>query len=105
MGGVNRLLLLLLLSSGLPAIEISTGAMLGHHFDPRAFYVREAPSEDWEKTYSGPLYRHEAEGKLMNIHLAQALFHDEWMRELPFNPEHNTEAVIGALDFYKSHGV
>ena len=79
--------------------------MLGHHFDQRAFYVRESPGDNWQKTYSGAAYRHEAQGKLMNVHLAQALFHDEWMRELPFDPEQNTAAVIQALDFYKNHGV
>ena len=102
---MNRLLALYLLAASLPAIEISTGAMLGRHYDQRAFYVRSAPGETWQKTYSGAAYRHEAQGKLMNIHLAQALFHDEWMREQPFDPEGNTEAVIQALDFYKSHGV
>jgi hypothetical protein len=93
------------LAARLPAIEISTGAMLGRHYDQRAFYVRNAPGEIWQKTYSGAAYRREALGKLMNIHLAQALFHDEWMREQPFDPEGNTDAVIQALDFYKSHGV
>ena len=102
---MNRLLILLVLAARLPAIEISTGAMLGRHYDQRAFYVRNAPGEIWQKTYSGAAYRREALGKLMNIHLAQALFHDEWMREQPFDPEGNTDAVIQALDFYKSHGV
>lgn len=102
---MNRLSLLFLLAASLPATEISTGSMLGRHFDQRAFYMRGGPNENWQKTYSGAAYRHEAQGKLMNIHLAQALFHDEWMREQPFDPDRNTEAVIQALDFYKSHGV
>ena len=102
---VNRLFLLFLFAAGLPATEISTGAMLGRHYEARAFYVREAPGASWQKTYTGAAYRHEAQGKLMNIRLAQALFHDEWMHEQPFDPERNTEAVIQALDFYKNHGV
>jgi len=102
---VNRLLCLPLLASGLCAAEISTGAMLGRHYDARAFYVREAPGENWQKTYSGPGYRREAQGKLMNLRLANALFLDEWMHERSFDPEFNTDSVIGALDFYKSHGI
>jgi hypothetical protein len=41
----------------------------------------------------------------MNLRLAQGLFHDEWMKEQPFDPDRNTSALIQALDFYKSHGV
>jgi len=79
--------------------------MLGGHYDSRAFYFRLAPGANWQKTYSGPAYRHEAQGKLMNIRLANALFLDEWMHERPFDPDLNTDAVIQALDFYKNHGV
>jgi hypothetical protein len=93
------------MAGGLRAIEINTGAMLGQHFDQRAFYIRNAPGDPWQKTYSGGVYRREAQGRLMNIRLAQALFHDEWMHEQPFDPERNTDAAIQALDFYKSHGV
>src|ERR1039458_3295070 len=113
--------------------------MLGRHYDPRAFYVRNGcplvparagkkltaahhtfawhgpvrrpnhnrshagpalrsarllrpqrvpsgPGESWQKTYSGPAYRREAQGKLMNIRLANALFLDEWMHERAFDP-------------------
>ena len=102
---MNRLLLLTLLATALYAGEISTGEMLGPHYDPRAFYVRLAPGQPWQKTYSDPAYRHEAQGKLMNIRLANALFLDEWMKERSFDPEFNTDAVIQALDFYKNHGV
>jgi hypothetical protein len=106
---VNRLLILPLLATSLCAAEITTGFMLGKHYDPRAFYVRNTapsgPGEAWQKTYSGPAYRREAQGKLMNIRLANALFLDEWMHERAFDPEFNTDAVIQALDFYKSHGV
>ena len=98
---MNRLLILPLLATTLCGAEIGTGCMLGKHYDPRAFYVRYAPGESWQKTYSGPAYRREAQGKLMNIRLANALFLDEWMHERAFN----TDAVIQALDFYKSHGV
>src|ERR1017187_4144360 len=79
--------------------------MLGGHYDSRAFYVRNGPGEAWQKTYSGPAYRHEAQGKLMNIRLANALFLDEWLKERPFDAEFNTDSVIRALDFYKSHGI
>jgi hypothetical protein len=102
---VNRLLLLPVLATALCAAEISTGAMLGGHYDPRAFYVRNGPGDAWQKTYSGPAYRHEAQGKLMNIRLANALFLDEWLKERPFDAEFNTDSVIHALDFYKSHGI
>ncbi len=102
---VNRLFFVFAAAVCLPAAEINTGAMLGRHYDPRAFYVRNAPGENWQKTYSGSNYRREAQGKLMNLRLAQALFYDEWMHEQPFDPEQNTDAVIQALDFYKSHGV
>src|SRR5690242_12219306 len=102
---MKRLCMLLALAAGLRATEISTGAMLGRHYDARAFYVRNAAGESWRKTYTGAAWRREAQGKLMNLRLAQALFHDEWMHEQPFDPERNTDAVIHALDFYKSHGV
>jgi hypothetical protein len=102
---IHRLLAFLLAAAGLPATEISTGAMLGGRYDPRAFYIRSSPAENWQKTYTGVAWRREAQGKLMNIRLAQALFHDEWMHEQPFDPERNTDAVIQALDFYRSHGV
>ena len=41
-------------------------------------------------------YRREAQGKLMNIRLANALFLDEWMHERAFDPEFNTDAVVQA---------
>lgn len=100
-----RLFLIAILAIGVRAAEISSGAMLGRHYDQRAFYTRDAPGDPWKKTYTGPQWKREAEGKLMNIRLAQALFHDEWMNERPFDPERNTAAVIQALDFYKHHGV
>jgi hypothetical protein len=102
---VNRVLFLLLAAGSLRATEIASGCMLGAHYDQRAFYIRNSPSEGWQKTYSGPAYKHEAQGKLMNLRLAQALYFDEWMREQVFDPVRNTNAVIQALDFYKSHGI
>jgi hypothetical protein len=79
--------------------------MLGRSYDQRAFYIRYNPADPWQKTYSGPEYRPEAQGKLMNIRLAQAVFQDEYLKERPFDPDRNTDAVIDALDFYKRHGV
>ncbi len=79
--------------------------MLGRGFDERAFYIRHAPRGAWQKTYSEAEYRREAHGKLMNLRLCQALFHDEWLTERPFDPEANTDAAAAALDFYKRHGV
>jgi len=102
---VIRFLWLPCVASALCATEISTGAMLGGHYDPHAFYTRNAPGENWQKTYNSPLYRRDAQGKIMNLRLAQALFHDEWMREQPFDPDRNTQSVIQALDLYKRHGV
>jgi hypothetical protein len=88
----------------LPAIEIATGKMLGPRYVQRAFYVRESGGP-WQKTYTGPLYRPEAAGRLMNLRIAQALFHDEWLTEGAVDPEQNTDRVIGALDTYRQHGI
>lgn len=99
------LILLLLASRAGFSAEIATGAMLGVRYDQRAFYFRTLDNQTWRKTYTGKGYRSEAHGKLMNIRLAQALFHDEWLTERPFDPAGNTGQVIEALDFYKRHGV
>ncbi|NWF82387.1 MAG: hypothetical protein HXY18_00995, partial [Bryobacteraceae bacterium] len=98
--------LLAILALGMPgqAIEIATGKMLGPKFDQRAFYVRESGG-NWQKTYTGKQYKPEAAGRLMNLRIAQALFHDEWLTEFPFDVEKNTDAAIAALDTYKRHGV
>jgi len=87
------------------AIEIATGKMLGQGFEPRSFYVRDKPGQTWRKTYTGPAFRAEAAGRLMNLRIAQALFHDEWLTEAPFDPEKNTDRLIAALDIYKAHGI
>jgi hypothetical protein len=89
----------------LAATEIATGKMLGPGYDQRAFYLREAPDRPWRKTYTGPEYRAEAQGRLMNLRIAQAFFHDEWMTEFPFDPVVHTQRVIDALDVYKAHGI
>jgi hypothetical protein len=102
---LKSVILLLSLTASLPAVEIATGAMLGRGYDPRAFYTRNLQGGFWQKTYSGAPYKPEAQGKLMNVRLAQALFEDEWMKERPFDPDRNTDEVIGALDFYRRHGV
>jgi hypothetical protein len=78
--------------------------MLGPGFDQRAFYMRSGAGK-WEKTYTGPEFRPEAAGKLMNLRIAQALFEDEWLTEVPFDPERNTARVIEALDVYRKHGI
>ncbi|MBC7924593.1 MAG: hypothetical protein H7039_02955, partial [Bryobacteraceae bacterium] len=95
---------LLACATGLPAIEITTGRMLGPQHDARAFYVRSGAS-GWQKTYTGPQFRPEAAGRLMNLRIGQAIVHDEWLTEEPFDPEKHTSRVIQALDTYKSHGV
>jgi hypothetical protein len=86
------------------AIEIATGKMLGRDYDPRSFYLREGKGP-WRKTYSGSQFRPEAAGRIMNLRIAQGLFHDEWLTEFSFDPEKNTERLIQALDAYKEHGI
>ncbi len=99
------LLLLAFIPFLLGATEITTGFLLGPKYDQKAFYIRYHDSEAWQKTYSGAEYRPQAKGKLMNLRLVQALYHDEWLTAKPFDPEANTNAVIAALDSYKRHGV
>jgi hypothetical protein len=87
------------------AIEVATGKMLGQGFEARAFYVRGKSGQPWRKTYSGSRFRPEAAGRLMNLRIAQALFDDEWLTELPFDPENNTDRLIEALEVYRAHGI
>ena len=96
----------LLAALALPAgaLEIATGKMLGAGYDARCFYVREGQGP-WRKTYSGKPFRPEAAGRLMNLRIAQGLFHDEWLSEAPFDPEDNTNRLIAALDAYQEHGI
>lgn len=103
----RKLLLLALAVTGAvsaSAIEIATGRMLGSGFDARAFYVRDSGGA-WTKTCTGPQFRPEAAGRLMNIRVAQALFDDEWLTERPFDAGANTDSVIRALDLWRDHGV
>jgi hypothetical protein len=86
-------------------LEVATGKMLGPPHDPRSFYVRPNAAASWTKTYSGPEYRPEAAGRLMNLRTAQALFHDEWMTEAVFDPDRHTQRYIDALDTFRQHGV
>ena len=102
---MKPLVLLLAAAGALGATEITTGAILGPGYDARAFYIRYLPRGPWHLTYAGPEFRPEAQGKLMNLRLAQALFHDDWMTEQPFDPDRNTDSVIAALDFYRRHGI
>src|SRR5579863_5453832 len=88
-----------------PAVEIATGKMLGKGYEPRSFYLREGRLDRWSTTYSGSNHRPQAFGRLMNIRIAEALFDDEWLTEVPFNPEDNTDRVIAALDTYREYGV
>src|SRR6476620_791648 len=99
------ILLLALFLSPLRGTEITTGFLLGPKYDRRAFYIRNNAGEAWQKTYSSGEYRPQAKGKLMNLRLVQALYHDEWLTRKPFDPDANTNAVLAALDFYKSHGI
>jgi hypothetical protein len=87
------------------AVEIATGKMLGRGYEARLFYLREARLARWTTTYSGSKYRPGAAGRLMNLRVAQALFEDEWLTEISFNPDVNTDRVIAALDTYHEHGV
>jgi hypothetical protein len=104
-GNLAKILLVLPCALGCGATEVSTGFLLGTKYDQRAFYIRSGPDRPWQKSYTGREYKRQAQGKLMNLRLAQALFRDEWLQEVPFDPEKNTGAVVAALDFYKSHGV
>jgi len=85
---------LLLITSLLGATEITTGFLLGPKYDHKAFYIRYGPNEAWQKTYSSGDYRPQAKGKLMNLRLVQALYHDEWLTAKPFDPDANTDALI-----------
>lgn len=102
-----KAVLVLMALAGLPALalEVATGKMLGAGYEPRSFYVRDRANQPWRKTYSGRGFRPEAAGRLMNLRIAQGLFHDEWLTEFPFDPEANTTRLIAALDAYKAHGI
>jgi len=102
---LKRLLIgTLLVAGAAPALEIATGTMLGPGYTARSFYTREGRGP-WKLTYSGPGFRPDAAGRLMNLRVAQAVVHDEWLTEEPFDPDKNTDRVIAALDEYKKHGI
>lgn len=101
----HTLLLAMTLIIPASALEVATGKMLGAGYDARSFYVRAQAGQPWRKTYTGSRFRPEAAGRLMNLRIAQAIFHDEWLTEFPFDPEKNTDRVIAALDSYKAHGI
>jgi hypothetical protein len=96
--------IILSLSPGF-ATEITTGFLLGPRYDHRAFYMRGRSGESWQKTYTGSEYRRQAQGKLMNLRLAQGLYQDEWLDAKAFSADANTDSLIAALDCYRSHGV
>ncbi|MEP7361872.1 MAG: hypothetical protein ABI972_01335 [Acidobacteriota bacterium] len=102
---MRALLALAMLAVPLGAVEIATGRMLGAGYDARSFYIRGNESQAWKKTYTGAEFRPEAAGRLMNLRVAQAIVHDEWLTEEKFDPEANTNRVIAALDGYKRHGI
>jgi hypothetical protein len=97
-------LFLALAASRAVAIDIATGKMLGSGYEVRFFYVRTGKAP-WQRTYAGKQFRPEAAGRLMNLRIAQGLFHDEWLTEAAFDPEENTRRLIAALDIYKEHGI
>jgi hypothetical protein len=103
--GLPTLLLVVCCAVTCHAVEIATGKMLGKGYQERWFYVRENPRARWVPTYTGVKYRPDAAGRLMNIRIAQALFDDEWLTEVAFDPEANTDRVIAALDTYRDNGV
>jgi hypothetical protein len=100
-----KLALLLVSAACAWAAELTTGPLLGAGYDARSFYTRDSPAGKWVKTATGAMWRPQAAGKLMNVRVAQGLFHDEWLTEVPFDADKNTNALIAALDFYKAHGV
>jgi len=105
-GGLSLLLVWTLAGAVCVAgTEIAAGEMLGPGYNQRAFYIRDGAGGLWTQTYASSRFRPEAAGRLMNLRIAQALFHDEWLTEFPFDPEANTERLIQALDTYLDHGV
>jgi hypothetical protein len=86
------------------AVELATGKMLGPQYKARSFYTKTGKGA-WRETYTGKEFRPAAAGKLMNLRVAQAITHDEWLKEEPFDPEANTRRVIAALDDYRQHGI
>jgi len=95
-------------SISISSTEISTGEMLGTNYNKRWFYIKTNGGE-WQPTYTGSEYKPEAQGKLMNMRAANAIFDDDrkGSTSLPntYNPDINTGVFINQLDSYKEHGV
>ena len=79
--------------------------MLGPRYRQDQFYVRSSAGGQWGLTYEGSRYRRRVRGSLAMVRVTQALFDDEWMRERRFDPDANTDRLIGQLATYKRHGV
>ncbi|MCC7156754.1 MAG: hypothetical protein IT161_19410 [Bryobacterales bacterium] len=75
------------------AIEVTTGFLIGPRYDPRAFYLRPSSTAPWQKTYTGPEFRRQAQGKLLGVRLPAALLDDA-----------SLESAIGALDRLRDAG-
>ena len=90
-----KLALLLVSAACAWAAELTTGPLLGAGYDARSFYARDTPAAKWTKTASGGSWRPEAAGKLMNVRVAQALFHDEWLSELQMGAAYSIGGVAG----------
>lgn len=50
-------------------LEVSTGFLIGPRFDARLFYVKPSHSSAWQKSYAGPDFRKQAQGRLLGITL------------------------------------
>ncbi|MEZ5396056.1 MAG: hypothetical protein R2724_25055 [Bryobacterales bacterium] len=64
-----------------------------------------AGRSSWTETYNGGPYRGKTKGALLLVNAVHGLFEDKWLTEAEFNPDANTDALIGALDLYHSYGV
>jgi hypothetical protein len=54
-----------------PAIEVSTGFLIGPRHDPRAFYFRDQPGGVWRKSYSDQGFRKQAQGRLVGAEVVR----------------------------------
>ncbi len=86
-------------------IEIASGSMLGPRYKQDRFYSRTGPGATWGLTYQDSRYRGKVRGSLALLRVSQALFDDEWLRERRFDPDANTERLIGELPTYREFGV
>ena len=86
------------------ATEIAAGPMLGPRVKAERFFVRSGRAS-WNETYDGGPYRGKAKGALLLVNAVHGLFDDEWLTEVEFDPDANTNALIAALDLYHAYGV